>query len=169
MRRLAALAWIAGIAWSQSALAAEPGGCDGFKWPVARERALLLAPDHTPLGAGSEITLPAAQAIRLTLLPAAEAKLPMPPERAPKDGTFAGFVSVPAPPAGTLIVSMSSSAWIDVVQDGHFLKPASFSGATGCDGLRKTMKFSLRPHPATIQISGVRDPFISIALSAPAE
>ena len=84
----------------------------------------------------------------LTLVTPAEAKLPTPPERAPKDGTFAGFASFKtAPKAGVYTISLSAGAWVDVVQDGHFLKPKAFSGATDCDGIRKTMKYELSASP----------------------
>jgi hypothetical protein len=51
-----------------------------------------------------------------------------------------------------------------VVQDGHFLKPVAFSGATDCDGIRKTMKYELSAQPLVLQVSGARDNFISIAI-----
>ena len=49
-----------------------------------------------------------------------------------------------APKAGIYTVSLSAGGWIDLVQDGHSLKPKAFSGATDCDGIRKTMKYELR-------------------------
>jgi hypothetical protein len=89
----------------------------------------------------------------------------MPPERAPKDGTFAGFTTFAAlPKAGSYTVSLSSGAWIDLSQDGHFLKPTAFSGARDCDGIRKTVKFDLAATPFVIQISGSRESAISIAV-----
>lgn len=75
--------------------------------------------------------LPASGVI-LSLAAPAEAKLPTPPERVPEDGTFAGFAGFKAAPkAGVYTISLSAGAWIDVVQDGHFLKPKGFSGAKG--------------------------------------
>jgi hypothetical protein len=72
------------------------------------------------------------------------------PERAPKDGTFAGFASLKTvAQAGVYTISLSVGAWVDVVQDGHFLKPVAFSGATDCDGIRKTMKYELSAQPRT--------------------
>ena len=82
------------------------------------------------------------------LVTPAEAKLPNPPERAPKDGTFAGFASFKAvAKAGIYTISLSAGAWIDVVQDGHALKPRGFCGATDCDGIRKTMKYEMSASP----------------------
>ena len=92
----------------------------------------------------------------LALRSPTEAKLPMPPERAPKDGTFAGFASIKtAPKAGLYSISLSAGGWVDVVQDGHFLKPKAFSGATDCDGIRKTMKYELSASP--IRAAGQRN------------
>ena len=93
----------------------------------------------------------------------AEAKLPTPPERAPKEGTFAGFASITkAPKAGLYTISLSAGGWVDVVQDGHFLKPKAFSGATDCDGIRKTMKYELSASPFVLQVSGTKEDSISI-------
>ena len=101
----------------------------------------------------------------LALRSPAEAKLPMPPERAPKDGTFAGFATIKtAPKAGLYSISLSSGGWVDVVQDGHFLKPKAFSGATDCDGIRKTMKYELSASPLMVQVSGTKEDSVSIAI-----
>ncbi|MDI4237838.1 hypothetical protein OZ411_34040 [Bradyrhizobium sp. Arg237L] len=148
------------------ALAAEePSGCDKFKWPIDRERAALTAPDRAKLTSGNEFAALPASGFTLTLVAPADAKLPTPPERAPKDGTFAGFTSFKnAPKAGLYTISLSSGAWLDVVQDGHFLKPKAFSGATDCDGIRKTVKFELSASPFVLQISGAKENSISIAI-----
>ncbi|MBR1226869.1 MULTISPECIES: hypothetical protein [unclassified Bradyrhizobium] len=148
------------------ALAAEePSGCDKFKWPIERERAMLTAPDRATLASGVELgTLPST-GLTLAMVAPADARLPTPPERAPKEGSFAGFVSVKAPPkAGLYSISLSSGGWVDVVQNGSFLKPKAHSGATDCDGIRKTMKFELSANPFVLQISGTRENSISIAI-----
>jgi len=164
MRRLllvALLAFAAAPVWA----AEEPSGCDKFKWPIDRERAVLTAPDRLKLNSGSDVAAMPATGITLALVAPGEAKLPSPPERAPKDGTFAGFASFKgAPKAGIYTISLSAGAWIDVVQDGHFLKPKAFSGATDCDGIRKTMKYELAGQPFVLQVSGAKDSTISIAI-----
>jgi hypothetical protein len=145
--------------------AEEPSGCDKFKWPIERERAALTAPDRAKLTSGSEQAALPSSGITLALVAPADAKLPSPPERAPKEGTFAGFTSVKsAPKAGLYTVSLSAGGWVDVVQDGHFLKPKAFSGATDCDGIRKTMKYELSASPFVLQVSGTRENSISIAI-----
>ena len=143
----------------------EPSGCDKFKWPIERERAALTAPDRVRLASGGELAGLPATGVTLALVVPADAKLPTPPERVPKEGTFAGFANIKAAPkAGLYTVSLSSGGWVDVVQDGHFLKPTAFSGATDCDGIRKTMKYELTATPFVVQVSGTSDNSISIAI-----
>ena len=145
--------------------AEEPSGCDKFKWNIDHARAALTAADRTKLTSGSELAALPATAVTIALVTPADAKLPTPPERAPKDGTFAGFTKVTsAPKAGSYTISLSNGAWVDVVQNGHFLKPTAFSGATDCDGIRKTMKYNFSASPFVLQISGARENSLSIAI-----
>src|SRR6201999_3357322 len=83
---------------SQVRAAEEPSGCDKFKWNIDHERAALTASDRAKLTSGSELTAMPSTGMILSLRPPADAKLPTPPERAPKDGTFAGFTSIKAAP-----------------------------------------------------------------------
>jgi len=146
--------------------AEEPSGCDKFKWPIDHERAALTAPDRAKLASGSELTALPSTGMTLALVAPGDAKLPAPPERAPKEeGTFAGFASFrSAPKAGIYTISLSSGGWVDVVQDGHFLKPRAFSGATDCDGIRKTMKYEISASPFVLQVSGIKENSVSIAI-----
>jgi len=145
--------------------AEEPSGCDKFKWPIERERAALTAPDRIKLASGDELAALPSTGMTLALRAPAEAGLPSPPERAPKVGTFAGFTNVKAvPKAGIYTISLSAGGWVDVLQDGHFLKPQGFSGATDCDGIRKTMKYEMSASPFVLQISGIKVDSVSVAI-----
>lgn len=145
--------------------AEEPSGCDKFKWNIDRERAALTAPDRIKLASGGDLAALPSTGMTLALRTPGEAHLPSPPERAPKEGTFAGFASIKAAPkAGLYTVSLSAGGWVDLVQDGHFLKPKAFSGATDCDGIRKTMKYELSASPFVLQVSGTKENAISIAI-----
>jgi hypothetical protein len=158
---VASLMLCAAPAWA----AEEPSGCDKFKWPIERERAALTASDRAKLSSGNELAALPSSGITLALVAPADAKLPTPPERAPKEGTFAGFTSFKtAPKAGFYTISLSAGGWVDVLQDGHFVKPKAFSGATDCDGIRKTMKYELSASPLVLQVSGTKDNSISIAI-----
>jgi hypothetical protein len=145
--------------------AEEPSGCDKFKWDITHERAALTAADRAKVSSGNDFAALPTSGFTLSLVAPADAKLPTSPERAPKEGTFAGFTKVTtAPKAGLYTISLSAGGWVDVVQDGHALKPKAFSGATDCDGIRKTMKYELAAKPFVLQISGTKENAISIAI-----
>jgi hypothetical protein len=148
------LATFAALLIAAPALAQEPVGCDKFKWPLDHERALLAS--AVPLASGAQMPKPLDSAVTVTLAPLADAKLPMPPSRAPKNpGSYAGFVSAPAiPQAGTYRVTLSAPAWIDVIQAGHALQSTAFSGASGCAGIAKSVKFDLAAAPFSVELSG---------------
>jgi hypothetical protein len=150
------------------AFAQEPVGCDKFKWPVDRETMALRSGDLKTIASGSDLTaLPFAA--KISLKAPKDAGLPTPPEHAPKDGTFAGFLSSKGVTAGLYSVSLSAGAWLDVVQNGQFLKAKSFSGVQGCDGIRKVVKFELTAAPFTLQISGVDPDSIAVAVMPTAD
>jgi len=153
------------LAAAPAMAADEPSGCDKFKWNIDHARAVLTLPDRVKLNSGSELAASPTTGVTLALVTPAEAKLPTPPERAPKEGTFAGFAKfTAAPKAGIYTISLSSGAWVDVVQNGHFIKPTAFSGATDCEGIRKTMKYELSAAPFVLQISGARENSIAVAI-----
>jgi hypothetical protein len=142
------------------ALAQEPVGCDKFKWPLDHERALLASPSQ--LSSGAAMAQPLAAAVTLALVPLADAKLPVAPSHAPKSpDSDAGFVNAAAlPKAGTYRVTLAAPAWIDVIQNGHALQSTAFSGASGCAGLAKSVKFELSAAPFTVEISGTTTHFV---------
>ena len=147
------------------ASAQEPVGCDKFKWPVDRERALLAS--SSQMTSGGTISQPLGSAVLVTLVPITEAKLPIAPSRVPKSSdTYAGFIHVPAiPNAGTYRITSSHSAWIDAVQNGHELKSVAFSGVSGCDGIAKSVKFELKAEPFVIELSGTTASAVAIVVT----
>jgi hypothetical protein len=145
------------------AFAQEPVGCDKFKWPVDRERAALQLTDLATFASGTDSPLPMSGVVKLQ--PVADAHLPTAPERAPNSGAFAAFLSFKtATVAAPYTISLSAPAWLDVIQGGNTLKPIDFSGVTGCDGIRKVVKFQIAAAPFTLQISGVATDQIKIAV-----
>jgi len=143
--------------------AEEPVGCDKFKWPIDQARAALTASDIAQVQSGGDLASPPSAAI-VGLQPLSDAELPKKPERGQKPESFAGFVKVGTLPAGSYTISLSEGAWVDAIQNGAYLKPKEFSGATGCSGIRKTIKFDLAAAPLVIQISGVTKNTIHMAL-----
>src|SRR5258708_34401321 len=94
-------------------------------------------------------------AVKLRLSPVTEIKLPAEPSRNPKPNSYAGFVRYASPPhAGTYRVTLSEPGWIDVVQDGREMESGAFSAVTGCEGIRKSVKFHLSPSPFAVEFTG---------------
>lgn len=147
------------------AWAADPVGCEQFKWPVTKERALLTTPELPSMNSGVDAPTLPPLAATLALKPEADAGLPKPSQRAQKPGTFAGYLRLGQIPAGSYAISVSDYAWIDVLQDGNYLKPTDSSGVSGCNGIRKILKFDLAAGSTTVQISGVVAKTIKLAVT----
>jgi hypothetical protein len=161
-----ALVLAVSIALTATAAAAqEPVGCDKFKWPLDREKALLAAP--VSVASGAEAAQPLGVAIKLALVPFADAKLPMEPTRTPRSAdSYAGYLRVPAlPKAGTYRIPLSGGGWVDVFQGGRDVKSSAFSGATGCGGVRKSVKFELSAAPFIIEVTGTTARDIGIVVT----
>jgi hypothetical protein len=157
---------LAACAVAAPALAQEPVGCDKFKWPLDKERATLNGTDLPRVASGAQVAFPIPFATIVGLLPFADAKLPTPPERAPKSSdSFAGYFEAKAPQAGSYKITLSAEGWIDLTQSGNAVKSTAFSGALGCEGVRKSVKFSLAAAPFTIELSGVKAEEIKIVIS----
>ena len=159
---------IAGVAFGallSPALA--DNGCDKFAWPLAREQKLLAAPDKPSLKAGETLAAVPKTAFTLHLQPGAQAAFAMPPERKPRSETwFGGSLKFPAlDKAGIYQVTLSSEAWIDVVQDGRYARSVGSTGRGDCPGLRKSVRLDLAATPFVLQFSGVADDSIVVAIS----
>ena len=161
------LALAALIATLPGVAAAEgPSGCGAFKWPIERERAALEGAGKPAIANGGALAYDVASTLRLA--PLAEAGLPHAPERAPKYAqSFAGHftLAIPAKP-GVYRVTIASDGWVDVVDNGAFLHPKGISGAVGCAGARKSVKFDLPARPLDLQLSGVRNPEVAVMVSS---
>jgi hypothetical protein len=161
-RWLVAVALIAAPGFAQ---AQEGSGCGGFRWPLDRERAALVRADKPSLPNGGALAYSVATILELR--PLSAAGLPKAPERAPKSPlAFAGHfvLATPAKP-GVYKVTISSEGWIDVLDGGTYLHPTAFTGATACDGARKSVKFDLPSRPLALQFSGVPRDQISVIVS----
>lgn len=149
---------------ASSALADEPRGCDKFAWNIADAQHLLATPRPPGAGPNDRNT---ATAISLSLAPLANAKLKLPPERTSSNpGSLAGSVEfASAAHVATYAITLSAAAWIDVVQDGKYLKPVAFTGALACPEVRKSVKFRIGPGPFTLQLSGATSDTIDLVVT----
>jgi hypothetical protein len=157
---------IAACAVSAPAFAQEPVGCDKFKWPLDKERATLNGTDLPKVASGASVTFPIPFGTIVALVPFADAKLPAPPERTPKSpDSFAGYFEAKAPQAGSYKITLSAEGWIDVTQSGNTVKSTAFSGALGCEGIRKSVKFDFAAAPFTVELSSIKTDSIKIVIS----
>ncbi len=62
-------------------------------------------------------------------------------------------------------ITNSLGGWVDVLDGDAYLHPKAFSGATGCEGARKSVKFDLPSRPLPLQFSGVGGDRISVIVS----
>ena len=165
-RRLVLAVLSAALALAPGLAAAdEPTGCGAFKWPLDKERAALTDSAKPMVANGGALALNVAATLKLA--PLADAGLPQTPERAPKfSPSYAGHFALAAPgAAGVYKITLVPDAWIDVVDGGRFLHPKAFSGALGCEGARKSVKFELPARPLDLQLSGVRANAIAVIVS----
>jgi hypothetical protein len=142
---------------------ADDASCAAFKWPVTREQALFAAAPAVQPGAALDV----GAAVDLSLVPLEQVTFTIAPERAPAPGTFGATASLVIPPEGTIQISLSDEAWIDVIRDGHAVRSVDFSGVKTCPGIRKSVRFKLQPGLATIQFSGAKKTDIKVAVLAP--
>ena len=149
------------------AFAEEPKGCDAFAWPLGVEKAALASSDKQTPNAGDELDRNSAEAITVALVPFQAATLSKPPERDPKNAdSYAGAVSFAAGSgSGKYKVTLAEFAWIDVIQNGQYLKPVAFTGAHDCPGVRKSVEFELGAEPFVLQLSDVSAQTISVVLT----
>jgi hypothetical protein len=156
--RILAIFAIAFVAAPSLALA-DDDACAKFKWSVSHERELLKTP--ADVGASGHISLD--KGYRVALAPTDAVHFAAPPERAPKPATHAAVLTLSLAKAGTYDVTLSDEGWIDIVAGGR-LKSIDFSGAVGCAGVRKSVRFELSAAAATLQISNVSGATIEVAV-----
>ncbi len=140
---------------------AEDAVCSKFGWPVDHELTLLRA--ERPDTASGAMAGAAPVAVTLTL--GTGVTLPAPSDKPTDPAKFAGYVTLPAPKAGDYLVSLSSEAWIDVIQDGKPVASTGHSGDPNCPGLRKSVRFTLSAKPVTIQISNGPDARVLLSVT----
>ncbi len=147
------------------AFAQDRSPCEQFSWSVSREIAAFSGSNLQGIASGASLPTVPQGAFALQLLPNDKVSFKLPPARAPKDNaSFAGVVSFTAVSAGLYQFTLSSDAWIDVIQDGAFVPTVAFSGKRDCPAVRKTVRFDLKEGSATLQLSGAPTDSIKLAV-----
>lgn len=148
-----------------------PSPCANHKWSIDRE-ALLLAYPKEEAGAGAggaEWSAAEDGAFLLALRPLADVIFEKSPERPPANRvSYGSIVRLTGLDSALFEISLSDAAWIDVLQNGAFVKAEDFSGAEGC-AVRKSVRFRLEAGQAVLQLSGAAAPSIGVAVMRVAE
>ena len=155
---------LAGVLLAAPAGAAQTGGCGAFAWPIAADLELLAQPRWVKSGASADVAGPVG--FRLELKEDASADFVLPPQRRSAPRSQGGTLRFEARP-GVYQITLTETAWTDLVQDGQALPPTEFSGVTDCEGARKTLRYELSAGPATLQISNAPGRSIGLALTPP--
>ena len=157
---------IAACAVAAPALAQEPVGCDKFKWPLDKERATLNGTDLPKIVSGGQrdVSDPLRhdrRAVAVRRRKTADAA----GARAEIARQLRRLFEAKAPKqAGSYKITLSAEGWIDVTQSGNAVKSTAFSGALGCEGVRKSVKFDLAAAPFTVELCGVKADAIKIVI-----
>ena len=161
-----ALALTTIVVASGTASAQETAGCDQFAWPVVKERQLFADPSLAAVSSGASLAALPSGAIALALLPGDKVAFALAPGKVPKDpASMGGLIIISEKPKpGLYQVTISEPGWIDVIQNGQFVKAAQHSGRKDCTGVHKTVRFELTAEPVTIQFSGVGAASVNVAV-----
>jgi hypothetical protein len=126
-------------------------------WP---NRAPLTA--ATIALAASQATLAIGRSAQLRLSPTTAVRYPVRPGRPAAPSTNGGIASFTVARPGTYRVALGSGMWIDVVQGGQAIASTTHAHGPACSGIRKIVDFRLRPGRHLLQISGGKEPNVTI-------
>ena len=88
-----------------------------------------------------------------SLLNTPKVTMPVQPEKPGGSVAYAGLFSFTVETEGAYTVALSTPAWIDVLEDGKSVEPASFGHGPACTTIRKMVVFSLKAGTHTLQVS----------------
>lgn len=114
-----------------------------------------LAKADIQLGTGYEATLGKTTSIFM----------PVQPEKPGGSVSSAGLFQFTVETEGAYTVALSTPAWIDVLEDGKAVEPASFGHGPECTTIRKIVVFPLKPGLHVLQISANADPKLKLLVA----
>ena len=78
----------------------------------------------------------------------------LPPERAPRAGSFGGVLALDVREAGTYRIALADGVWIDLVGPNGLVASTGHGHGPACSGIRKMVEFRLEPGAYAVQLSG---------------
>jgi len=158
------IALAASVAAAPAARSADKPPCAQFSWSFDQEKEWFAGKIETTRS-GASIAGLSDGALAVELVPASTLSFLLPPENPPKDQSSNGaIVTYAKAQSGRYQVTLSDEAWIDMIQDKAYRPSAEHTGAHGCPGLRKSVRFDLIDGPLTIQLSGASAAKLDIAI-----
>lgn len=138
-----------------TSLPAVLSGWTGKKNLVSSDRAALLNATLLPLG----------QRTIVVLHPTREVRYVTQPEKPGGSVAYGGMVAFSISDPGTYQVSLSSSAWIDILKNGAPLVSATHAPGPKCSSIRKTVAFLLQRGRYVLQVSANADPTLAVMVT----
>jgi hypothetical protein len=169
--RLVVVALFFAIAW-QSASAAAPNPCAGFKWDVSGELAVMQqTPQRVTAALRPGAHVPQLKIGRLYALKLADQGLVTfvagPAKQKPVTDAQAGLVQFKSGKAGRYRISITSGHWLDIVDGGELVQSVDYQGHAGCERPRKIVEYELpAERQLTLQFSGATDAEVVTAITA---
>jgi len=144
--------------------------CLGFKWDVARERALF---GGTPVAlsagkdAASAPVIVAGRLYALRLIPQSTVDFAAAPgKQTPADGAYAGMAALKLPGAGDYRVSVDVPLWLDVAAGGKLAAVVDYQGLHSCRAPHKVVEFALTGvRQFLLQVSGSGETLIHVTVT----
>jgi hypothetical protein len=107
--------------------------------------------------------LPKEGVFLLRLLEMRDVIYPVFPERG-SDSGYGGYVTIERLPAGLYRILLSDDGWLDAVQHNDRLPALAVDRNSDCPGVRQVVQFEVKNEPLTLQLSGVPQHTIDIAV-----
>ena len=133
---------------------------DFTDWSGKAGLATATSTEHLPhaalaLGKGYEVSL----------LNTPNVAFPVQPEKPGGTVAHAGLFEFTVGTGGAYTVALSTPAWIDVLEDGKYLEPASFGHGPECTSIRTMAVFQMKPGKHALQVSGNTAPALKLMVA----
>jgi hypothetical protein len=128
--------------------------CEQSAWPLSLERNLLRQAVGVTLYAPVSLENVPEHGFILRLQHSSVAEFALPPRQPTTADGFAGRGQFEAPiRPGTVQVTLSDEAWVDVVQEGRYVEPLAMIAPADCPGVARSIRFVLGAKPFVLQVS----------------
>lgn len=113
----------------------------------------------------SQAALTLGKGYEVSLLNTPKVTFPVQPEKPGGTVAHAGLFEFTVGTEGAYAVALSTPAWIDVLEDGKYLEPASFGHGPECTSIRKMVVFQMKPGKHVLQVSGNAAPALKLLVA----